>query len=178
MKSRVLLVATFLSIGIFSQANSICTDTIPANLKDVESADAIVAAVYQVISGPAGEKRNWNRMRSLFLPEARMIATGKRADGTISKRVMTVEDYIKNSGPLLEKDGFFERELSKKTEEFGNIIHRFSTYDSKRKVEDEKPFARGINSFQLWNDGTRWWVVTIFWQGESKDNPIPEKYLN
>lgn len=178
MKNRVLIIAAFLSISFFSQANTIYTDTIPANPKDVESADAIVAAVYQVISGPAGEKRNWDRMRSLFLPEARMIATGKRADGTISKRVLTVEDYIKNSGPLLEKDGFFERELSKKTEQFGNIIHRFSTYDSKRKAEDEKPFARGINSFQLWNDGTRWWIVTILWQSESKDNPIPEKYLD
>lgn len=90
---------------------------------------------------------------------------------------MTVEDYITGSGPVLEKDGFFETEIGKKTEQFGNIVHVFSTYESKRKADDEKPFMRGINSIQLWNDGKRWWVITIFWQSESSDNRIPEKYI-
>lgn len=153
------------------------TDSIPANPKDVESADAIVAAVYDVISGPAGQKRNWDRMGTLFIPEARMIATGKRQDGSMVKRVMSVEDYIKNSGPFLEKDGFFETEIGRKTEQYGNIVHLFSTYESKRTTTDEKPFMRGINSIQLWNDGKRWWVITIFWQSESNDVPIPEKYI-
>lgn len=153
------------------------TDSIPANPKDVESVDAIVAAVYDVISGPAGQKRNWDRMRTLFIPEARMIATGKRQDGSMAKRVMSVEEYIKNSGPFLEKDGFFETEIGRKTEQYGNIVHLFSTYESKRTTTDEKPFMRGINSIQLWNDGKRWWVITIFWQSESDDVPIPEKYI-
>ena len=152
-------------------------DSIPADLKDVSSPAAIVAAVYDVISGPAGQKRNWDRMRTLFVPDARMIPTGKRPSGEITRRVMTVEDYITNSGPFLEKEGFFEKEIGNKTEQFGNIVHVFSTYESKRTLADEKPFVRGINSFQLWYDGKRWWVITIFWQGESPDNPIPEKYI-
>jgi len=153
------------------------TDSIPADPKDVESIDAIIAAIYNVISGPAGEKRNWDRMRTLFLPEARMIATSRRPDGSAGKRIMSVEDYINSSGPFLEKDGFFEREIGRRTEQFGNIVHVFSTYDSKRKQDDEKPFMRGINSIQLWNDGKRWWVVTILWQSENKQTPIPGKYL-
>ena len=153
------------------------TDSIPVDLKDVSSPEAIVAAVYEVISGPAGQKRNWDRMRTLFVPDARMIPTGKRSTGEITRRVLTVEDYIINSGPFLEKDGFFETEIGKKTEQFGNIVHVFSTYESKRTIKDEKPFMRGINSFQLWYDGKRWWVITILWQSESKDTPIPEKYI-
>lgn len=152
-------------------------DTIRANAKDVESADAIVAALYNVISGPAGEKRNWNRMRTLFIAEAKLMATGKKPDGSMGKRVMSVEDYIILSGPLLEKDGFFESELSRKTEQYGAVVHVFSTYESKRKADDVKPFIRGINSIQLWNDGKRWWIVSVFWQGETPDNPIPGKYL-
>jgi hypothetical protein len=171
-----ILVIVFISSYLFGSANM--TDSIPANPKDVESVDAVIAAVYNVISGPAGEKRNWDRMRTLFLPEARMIATAKRADGSFAKRTMSIEDYIASSGPFLEKEGFFEREIGRKTEQYGNIVHVFSTYDSKRKLEDEKPFMRGINSIQLWNDGKRWWVVTIFWQSETKDNLIPEKYIN
>lgn len=178
MKKLVsVILVSFLLSGMVSASNPV-TDSIPANPKDVESVDAIIAAVYDVISGPAGEKRNWDRMRTLFLPEARMIATSRRADGSAGKRVMSVEDYINTSGPYLEKDGFFEREIGRVTETFGNIVHAFSTYDSKRKADDEKPFMRGINSIQLWNDGKRWWVVTIFWQSENKETPIPGKYLN
>ena len=153
------------------------TDSIPADQKDVSSPEAIVAAVYDVISGPATQKRNWERMRTLFVPDARMIPTGKRQTGESTRRTLTVEEYITNSGPFLEKDGFIESEIGKKTEQFGNIVHVFSTYESKKTLADEKPFMRGINSFQLWYDGKRWWVITILWQSESKDTPIPEKYI-
>ena len=163
---------------MFVSANSqSAIDSIPADPKDVSSVDAIIAAVYDVISGPAGQKRNWTRMRTLFVPDARMIATGKRANGEFVRRTMGVEDYIKNSGPVLEKDGFFETEIGRKTEQYGNIVHLFSSYEARKTATDEKPFMRGINSIQLWNDGKRWWVITIFWQSENKDQPIPEKYI-
>lgn len=144
---------------------------------DVESIDAIVLAVYDVISGPAGEKRDWDRMRSLFIDGARLIPTGRRQNGEGSHRVMTVEDYITGSGSWLEQNGFFETEVSRKTDRFGNIAQVFTTYESRRTPEAE-PFMRGINSFQLWNDGDRWWVVTIFWESETPGTPIPEKYLD
>jgi hypothetical protein len=148
-----------------------------ANPADVASVDAILAALYDVISGPAGQKRNWDRMRSLFVTGARLIPTGRRPDGTRSIQVWTVDQYIERVGPQLERNGFFERELARRTEQFGNIVHAFSTYDSKRLASDAQPFARGINSIQLWNDGQRWWVVSIFWEGERPDNPIPARYM-
>jgi hypothetical protein len=153
-------------------------DSIPPNPKDVESADAIINALYNVISGPAGEKRNWDRMRTLFVPDARMTATGRRADGSYGKRGMSIEDYIASSGPFLEKDGFYEKEISKKTEQYGGVVHVFSTYESRKKSGDPSPFMRGINSIQLWNDGKRWWIISILWQSENQAEPIPQKYLN
>lgn len=161
-----------------ANATPAIADSIPVNNKDVETVNAIISSLYNVISGPAGEKRNWERMRTLFMPEAKMMATGKKPDGTMGKRVMTVEDYISLAGPTLEKDGFFEKEISRKMEQYGSVVHLFSTYESRRKEEDTKPFMRGINSIQLWYDGKRWWIVSVFWQGESPDNPIPEKYLD
>jgi hypothetical protein len=148
-----------------------------ARVGDVESIDAILAAVYDVISGPAGKKRDWARMRSLFIPEGRMMATGKGKDGKIGKRVMDVEGYISTSGPFLEEKGFFEREVARRTEQFGNVAHVWSTYEARMKADDEKPFMRGVNSIQLWNDGARWWVVSIYWQAETPEMPLPEKYL-
>ena len=106
-----------------------------------------------------------------------MIAVGKNREGVVRKQVLTVEDYIKGSGPFLEERGFFEKEVARRVEQYGNIAHVFSTYESRMKAEDPKPFMRGINSFQLWNDGKRWWVVTVFWQQEDPTTPLPDKYL-
>jgi hypothetical protein len=143
---------------------------------DVASMNSIVAALYDVISGPAG-KRDWDRMRSLFVPYGRLIPVGRRANGEMGNRAMSVDDYIAGSAKFLEENGFYEREIARRTEQFGNIAHIFSTYESKHKADDPKPFARGINSIQVMNDGKRWWIVTVLWQGESADNPLPDKYL-
>jgi hypothetical protein len=143
---------------------------------DVSSMDAVIKAVYDVISGPGDQQRDWNRMRSLFIPGARMIAVHANKDGPNVARVLSVEDYIRLAGPLMAKKGFFERESHRTVERFGDIAQVFSTYESRYAEADAKPFQRGINSFQLMFDGQRWWVVTIYWQGESPDRPIPKQY--
>lgn len=148
-----------------------------ARAQDVESIDAIIAALYDVISGPAGQARDWPRFHSLFVPGARLIPTRVTPDNDVHHRVMTAEDFATSSGPVLEERGFFEREIGRTTERFGNIAHVFSAYDSKRTPADPEPFARGINSIQLLHDGARWWVVTIFWDSERAANPIPARYL-
>jgi len=149
---------------------------IAANPADVATMDSLIAALYDVISGPPG-KRNWDRFRSLFVPGARLIPTGVRQSGEVGSRVLTPEDYIQRSAPLLEKDGFFEREVSRRVEKFANIAHIFSTYESRHGKDDATPFMRGINSIQMMNDGKRWWIVTVFWQGEDPKNPLPAEYL-
>ena len=147
-----------------------------ARAADVGSIDTIVAALYDVISGPAGQKRDWNRMRSLFVPGARPIPTAIREAGA-EARIRDVEAYIAGATATLERNGFFEREIFRKTEAFGNIAHVFSTYESRRTAADPAPFARGINSIQLLKDGDRWWIVTVFWDAERPGTPLPPQYL-
>lgn len=148
-----------------------------ANPADVASADSIIAAVYDVISGPASQKRDWDRMRSLFFPGARLIPTGPRPGGGYGSRALTVDEYIERSSGFFEKEGFYEKEAARVMEQFGQIAHAFSTYESRHAPGDLKPFQRGINSIQLMNDGKRWWIVTIFWQGEDEKTQLPEKYI-
>jgi hypothetical protein len=185
-RSVIVISLTAFAIGVRAQTPTptppaspaqTAVPTPPANPADVGSMDAIIAAVYDVISGPAKTPRNWDRFRSLFISGARLIPTGRRPTGEVGSRVLTPEEYIQRSSPILEQNGFFEREVSRRVEKFGNIAHIFSTYESRRSKEDEKPFARGINSFQLMNDGKRWWIVTIFWQAEDEKNPLPAEYL-
>jgi len=165
-----------------NEARSTADADVPAaRPEDVESVDAILNAVYDVISGPAGETRDWDRMRSLFLPEARLIPSGQAQDGSTRYLIWSPEEYISTAGGQLEANGFFEREAFRIEERFGNIAHVFSTYESFR-TEDEMEagsyFVRGINSFQLLFDGERWWVVQVYWQAETPDQPIPDRYLD
>lgn len=146
-----------------------------ANLRDVGSVDAIVTAIYDVISGPPGE-RNWSRFRSLFIPEGRLIAVRVSKEGNLSYTMMSVDDYANHAGAYFKEHGFYESEISRKSEQFAHMAHVYSTYAS-RDSKDAKPFQRGINSIELFNDGKRWWCVSIYWDAERPGNPIPEKYL-
>src|SRR3984893_7020626 len=156
------------------------SNTPPANPADVESIDAIVAAAYDGISGPAGKKRDWDRERSLYFPGARLIPLAMDAgkqDVDLAPQVLDIEGFIARVEPFFEKRGFYEKEIARRTEQFGQIAHVWSTYESRHNEDDPEPFMRGINSIQLFNDGKRWWIVSIYWQQESARDPIPEKYL-
>jgi hypothetical protein len=172
----IVLTAAVLSVSFAAWAQT-APGTPAAKPPDVATPDGIIDAVYASISGPAGQPRDWARFRSLLIPGARLIPSARRTPGTTTPVVWSAEEYIAAAGPGLERQGFFEREIHRTTEAFGAVLHAFSTYDSKR-TPDGEPFARGINSFQLYSDGTRWWIVTIFWDAETSDKPIPAKYLS
>jgi hypothetical protein len=194
-----LLATVFASLGTIASAQPPAADTPPpqaaasdakpapadpfasipaARPEDVRSTDTIIAALYDVISGDAGVKRDWNRFRSLFYPGARMIPTGKNAKtGQIGARIASPEDYIKANQAFLESEGFHEQELFRHVDSFGSMAQVFSGYQARNKLTDDKPFLRGINSIQLLNDGKRWWVMTIAWAPETAETPLPEQYL-
>ena len=144
---------------------------------DAVSVESIVEAIYDVISGPAGVAPDWDRFRGLFAPGARLIPTNRESRGERVMRVHDVEEYILVTGDYLQENAFHERQIASREERFGSIAHVWSTYESLHDPADETPFLRGINSIQLRHDGRRWWVVTIFWDSETPDNPIPERYL-
>jgi hypothetical protein len=151
----------------------------PATAREADGAsvDAIVAALYDVISGPAGAPRNWNRMRALFAPDAKLMMIAARPEGGFGLRAMTVEDYISRNMSAFATSGFYEREIARTTESFGQLAHVFSTYELLRSPNDAKPHTRGINSIQLAHDGKRWWIANLVWRAEDSGLALPERYL-
>ena len=142
---------------------------------DVDSIEHIIAAVYDVISGPAGP-RDWDRFRSLYYAGARMIPTRRDDKGAVTARVSSPDEYATRAQDYFSKEGFFENSVANRVETWDRIAHVWSTYES-RHAKGEKAFARGINSFQLFNDGSRWWILTVYWESEDAAHPLPEKYL-
>ncbi len=145
---------------------------------DLTTLDGILFALYDSISGPAELKRDLVRFRSLFYPEARLIPTRlDAATGEARALVLDVDEYFKMACEQFRVAGFFEREIARKVERFGHVTHVISTYESRRAEDEPEPFQRGANSIQLFHDGARYHVVTVFWDSERPDNPLPPEYL-
>jgi hypothetical protein len=141
---------------------------------DVASPEAIIQAVYAVISGPKGLARDWPRLRSLMAPGGIFAVTGTPKTGPLRTRVIPLEDFISGSTKALASEGFYEHGVIGSVWRYGHIATVSSPYES-RRVPGEAPFARGINSFQLSYDGTRWWIVSISWEAETPAFPLPAK---
>ncbi|MCB9839037.1 MAG: DUF4440 domain-containing protein [Phycisphaeraceae bacterium] len=148
----------------------------PADPADVESIDAIVGAYYDTLCGGKGVERDWDRLRSLFQPLASLVAARPAGPNHTGIWVMKLEEYIAFNRTYFERGGYFEREVARRVEVFGNIAQVWSTYEA-RHTENGPPYSRGIYSFQLLRDGPRWWIVNVFWDYERPDAPIPDEYL-
>ena len=169
MRVAMVLAASALALGgcavnvVTPPAAAIPAAADPADLAGI---DAAIRGVYDVISGPPGQKRDFDKMRSLFAPGATLRAIGPRGVGG-----GTVEDYIRRNAEILEKEGFTERELGRRVEVWGGLATAWSAYDG--RTASGSFHERGINSFQLVKIGGKWLVASILWQEETPQNPLP-----
>jgi len=144
--------------------------------EDVGSLDGIMRAFYDVVSGPAGQPRQWGRDRTLYLPDIRFVETGVDRNGQTVATVLTHQEFVDGADQSMVKNGFFEAEIHRVTRTFGNITHVFSTYEMRSKA-DGPVFGRGINSLQLFWDGKRYWIASVTWDDEREGNSIPSDLL-
>lgn len=148
---------------------------------DTVSVDAILAALYASVSHADGEEPDWARMRKIFLPVGMLIPPKRPNEDMFTvidvdgfrERVQKGAAAAKQKG---ESTAFFEKEVARHLDCFGNVCQAFSTYEGRRAPSDEKPFVSGINSIQVVNDGQRWWVASVVWDTERPNNPIPPEY--
>ncbi len=144
---------------------------------EVKTLDGIIEALYGSISGEKGVERDWDLFHALFTENAQLIHTRRNEEGVVGFRSMTPNEYSENAASRLMENGFFENEIYRVKEQYGPVVHIFSTYESRNSAAEKDPFARGINSIQLLNDGNRWWIMNIYWSAETEENPLPDKYL-
>jgi len=154
------------------------------NPADVDTVDHLMASLYDVISGSAGQQRDWNRFRSLFLPDARMGVIRPDVPAIADKParkgdavLFTPDTYVERDDPVFKTMSFFERTVANRIETFGNLTSVWSTYESRHDPSDAQPFARGINSLQIIHAQGRYWIANIIWDDERQGLTLPEKYL-
>lgn len=148
-----------------------------ANPKDVESPSAVVEALMEAFSSEAGERPEWDRFRSLFLPKARLIRTGRDSASVPVHGIWTVQQVIESvdTEQRIEEHAV-EQVIHKEIDRFGDLAHVLYTYERFESADHAEPTSRGVSSMELWYDGDRWWIATLMWHGEREDAPIPERY--
>lgn len=153
------------------------TNAIEARPEDVSSIPAIVKATYETISGGVGVPRQWDRDRSLFDPNARLVSVGvDPKTKAVVKRSLSHQEYMDAADPFMVREGFTEHELGHEIKQFGNVATVLSSYEG-TAASTGKVVGRGVNIFQLYFDGKRWWILSITWDQERPDNPIPPELL-
>jgi hypothetical protein len=150
--------------------------TAEPRVEDVSSIDGMVKAYYDVITGPAGQPRQWGRDRSLYIADLRFVAMGVDKQGKPVATISSHQEYVDASNPMMVEKGFDEHEIHRVTQRFGNIAHVFSTYET-RRAPGGPLIGRGINSIELFWDGKRWWIANAIWDDERPDNPLPKECL-
>ncbi|MBS1734809.1 MAG: hypothetical protein JST02_16070 [Bacteroidetes bacterium] len=171
MKKSITIFITFLLLQSALQAQ------VKTSFGDeVGTLDGIIKAYYDVVTVKKGEKVSYQRDSCLHVPNPSVGMARKGKDGKVKLQLITLKQFHEASDAALEKDGFYEREISRKVENFGAIYHVWSTYETKNTA-DGPVTARGINSIQLYFDGTRFWILSWVFDEESEQNPIPKKYL-
>jgi hypothetical protein len=169
-----------LALGVFMTVTALAQTHVPVATvaprpDDVATIDGMIKAYYEVITGPAGQPRDWARDRSLYIKDLRFVMVEYDKDGKPDPQIVDHQAFVDGSNASLSK-GFYEKEIHRVTERFGPIAHVWSTYDT-RRTETGPIIKRGINSIELFWDGKRWWIANAIWTDETKDNPIPKEYL-
>lgn len=173
-----VLFAVTASAPVAAQETAAPTASAPAAAPaDVATPEAIVTALYDVISGPGTEARDWDRFRSLFLPGARLVYAQITPAGEERLHPMTVEDFVRIVTPVYATGGgFWERDAGHRIGRFGNVAQVFTACETRRTAPDGPVAARGVNSVQLVRHQGRWWVASLIWDTERPGNPMPPEF--
>ena len=143
-----------------------------------ESIESLVANLYATVSGPAGRSVDWDREREMYDPAARLMRTGVDDDGRPWIKVMSLDDYIIDTKPFFAENDFYEVEIGRQVDRFGNVAQVRSAYEARRHPDDADLLKRGVNLIQLYNDGTRWWITSVLWDNERQGVSLPAEWYS
>ncbi|HEX4334504.1 MAG TPA: hypothetical protein VH062_01250 [Polyangiaceae bacterium] len=123
--------------------------------------DDLMRLFYEVISFEDGGAPDWQSMEGLFSSHARITRITPEAidymDLTAFKNM--AEEMIE----LGAFTSFHEREIGRRADRFGNVMHVASAYETKISPDAVDYIERGVNSLQLVSENGGWKIVSLCW---------------
>jgi hypothetical protein len=176
MKSPIIRCLLFIIGALLAASTVVHAQAKAAEPADVGTIADIMRVSYEVISGPAGAARQWDRDRTLYMPGATFVVTNKR-DGKVQTTIMTTEEYRQKSDARFVAEGLFETEIGSRVERFGNVA-QVRSVSVARRTPTGPIEGRYVNYVHLFWDGNRWWIAGAVWDEDRPDNPIPRAWLS
>ena len=155
-----------------AESKHVNVPNVTARQEDVQSIDGLMHALYEVLSGPSGQPRDWARDRTLYLDDCRFIWWEEEESGKVHMVNVDHQSAVDLFNADMIENGYFVTEVHRSTHIDGNLAQVFSTYEA-RYTSDGPVVDRGINSLQLVNDGTRWWVMALAFDEETTAQSDP-----
>jgi hypothetical protein len=137
--------------------------------------NSVVNDLYQTLSFKKVETHRYDSLTRFFIPQGLLIpAVGAQP------LFLTVDQFISGAKENFQKQQITvweEYETCSRTEVFGKVAHRFSTYKIRLVANGKESLRNGINAFQLIKQHNVWLITSVAWDRESQDLKIPSKYL-
>ena len=121
----------------------------------------VLSRLYTVISFEEGGEPDWQGLGEIFSEHARITrVTPEGTDYLDPKSFLRMTQHLHDVGAYTS---FYEFELARQVEVFGNVAQVWSFYETRRNRAAQRPLGRGVNSIQLIRDAQSWRVLSLLW---------------
>jgi len=132
--------------------------------------DEVIKEMYDVVSFEPGQRPDWRREEAIFAPGARVVRVNDSGVFEFDMNAFARNfDAMIDSGEL---PSFWEGEIWRRTDLFGDMAHVLSAYESRRSRDGEY-INRGVNSIQLFQRDGSWWISAMIWRRDGAEVCIP-----
>ncbi|WP_439880668.1 hypothetical protein ACSX1A_16115 [Pontibacter sp. MBLB2868] len=132
----------------------------------MQELDQLTKDLYNSVCFKKGEKPDLKKLESLFFGAGKLINNSGN-----EPKEYTVQQFREDVMQQISEgafEAFHEKEVASKTELFGKVAHRFSTYEARFDEADEAPIAVGVNCIQFIKAGDKWLISAMAWDDETK----------
>jgi len=124
-----------------------------------EGPEALIRALYKLVTFPGGTTPDWNAAREMFLDEAVVVLRTSRDSSTVFNVEGWIDDFVRfiDTSPAKEK-GFSETIVRMHTVAMGDIANVWVLYEAKLT---DRAGQQGVDNFSLVRRGGKWLIASV-----------------
>ncbi len=148
------------------------------NPSDLATVDAVISALYESTRHTSEKPQDWERFRSLFVPNAVLVQAA-----SIGSFEYSIDSFIEEAQYFRDRDpteDWYETELARETHQLDDVAHVFSVNVFGPSTEGSQP-KRYTHSFNLVkmdeherrgssvHQSTKWQITSWHWSAHVHD---------
>lgn len=134
-------------------------------IEDRNEINKLTASFFDVFTNANRKTPNLKRVENIFIPNGILISnTNGNPEIYNLQEFITPREEILSNGTLTD---FSERELSHKTDIFGNVAQRFCLYEKQGKLNGNSFDTKGVKTIQFIKVNQKWKISSVAWSDEN-----------